>query len=169
MIDIAGKLFPNVLTLLTQLCATGVIFLMYRKFLHQPVLRYLENRQRLIEEEYKTAERLKESNSQQQQIISDELSATRKQTELLKYKMIQEIEYERAFLLAEAQKEASAFIEDSRIVIERERQEMMDEIKQEILAAAIQLNEKVLSTVPLNENEIVYALERELQQYEAKH
>ena len=48
-LDIKELLFPNVLTMLAQLCATGCLFLVAKKFLWNPVQNMLDQRAELIQ------------------------------------------------------------------------------------------------------------------------
>ena len=60
-IPIAEKLIPNLLTMAAQLCATGVIYLLYMKFLQEPVSKYLDARAEKMESDLKDAQASKES------------------------------------------------------------------------------------------------------------
>ena len=48
-IDIAGKLFPNITTLVVQVCSTGIMLLIFKKFLWVPVQEYFAKRADYIE------------------------------------------------------------------------------------------------------------------------
>ena len=50
MPDIASKLFPNVTTIIIQLLSTGVLLLVFKKYLWVPVQNYLLNGQNLLKE-----------------------------------------------------------------------------------------------------------------------
>jgi F-type H+-transporting ATPase subunit b len=52
MFDISEQLFPNLITILVQLCATGVIFIMYKKYLHQIVLDFIDKKADAFQKEY---------------------------------------------------------------------------------------------------------------------
>lgn len=62
-VDILEKLIPNILTMITQLAATGVIFIMYKKYLHSPVMDYLDAREEAREKELQEAEASKKKQS----------------------------------------------------------------------------------------------------------
>ena len=49
MPDIAGKLFPNLTTLIVQLLSTGVLLLIFKKFLWKNVMKYFAKRADYIE------------------------------------------------------------------------------------------------------------------------
>ena len=50
MPDIASKLFPNVTTIIIQLLSTGVLLLVFKKYLWVPVQNYFAKRQNLLKE-----------------------------------------------------------------------------------------------------------------------
>lgn len=49
MPDIASKLFPNVTTIIIQLLSTGVLLLVFKKYLWVPVQNYFAKRAEFIE------------------------------------------------------------------------------------------------------------------------
>ena len=52
-IDVAGKLFPNFFTIVVQLLATGVMFYVFKKYLWNAVLDFLDKRATFIESQIK--------------------------------------------------------------------------------------------------------------------
>src|SRR5690625_3995716 len=72
MIDIAEKLFPNLLTLLAQLAATGIIYLLYRKYLHQPVMNYLDKQAEELNEAQNYAKTVEEEAQVKTQALEKE-------------------------------------------------------------------------------------------------
>ena len=59
-IDIAGKLFPNITTLVVQLCSTGIMLLIFKKFLWVPVQEYFAKRADFIEGQINEAKDMNE-------------------------------------------------------------------------------------------------------------
>ena len=41
-VDVAGKLFPNITTLIVQLLSTGVLLFFFKKYLWLPVQKYFQ-------------------------------------------------------------------------------------------------------------------------------
>ena len=54
-VDVAGKLFPNIATLIIQLCSTGVLLLVFKKFLWVPMQEYFAKRANFIESQINEA------------------------------------------------------------------------------------------------------------------
>ena len=60
-IQVVEQLFPNILTIVTQLCATGVLLYFAKKFLWAPGREMLAKRQELMQSRLTDAEKLKEA------------------------------------------------------------------------------------------------------------
>ena len=59
-VNIVEQLFPNVLTVLVQLCSTFVLFLIAKKFLWESVKKFLDARADKIQEELVLSQQAKE-------------------------------------------------------------------------------------------------------------
>ena len=57
-IDVASKLFPNMTTLIVQLLSTGVMFLIFKKFLWTTVQEYFAKRADFIESQMNEAKEM---------------------------------------------------------------------------------------------------------------
>ena len=63
-IDVLSQLMPNIFTVITQLCATAVLFLLMYKLAWQPVKKILDARSEYEEKRLTDAEALKNKNEQ---------------------------------------------------------------------------------------------------------
>ena len=61
--DVAEKLFPNIFTVIIQLCSTGVIFIVAYKFLWNPAREFLAAKAELTQKELNEAKAKRFSNS----------------------------------------------------------------------------------------------------------
>lgn len=167
--DIVSKLFPNVLTMLTQLAATAVIYVLYKKFLHQPVLQYLDARSALVADELNSAQNLK-----------DEALEIKAQSEAEYKDLYAEIAVTKERLVADAHKEHQRLLEESKIeiaqmreqsakAIESERKQMYDELYANLLDVATTINERVLRDTNFDENDMLNALQKEIEQNDYQH
>ena len=71
MLDIKELLFPNLITVLVQLCATGVIFALYMKYLHTHLLLILDKKDDANQAAYTEIETL----NQQQELEKKQFEA----------------------------------------------------------------------------------------------
>lgn len=165
-IDIASKLFPNFLTILTQLAATGIIYLLYRRFLHEPVMSYLDRQAEEIHEAQDYAEKL-ESQAQERQAVleaqyQEEVAAIRRSQEAMR----EEAERERQDILRQANEEKTYILQQARQAIAQERQAMLSEVSDQVLDLAVDVSHKALDNYEFDEDIIYLNLERELERAE---
>ena len=123
MPDIAGKLFPNLTTLIVQLLSTGVLLLIFKKFLWKNVMEYFAKRADYIES---TINEAKEMN---------EKASTNLET----------AEKVRQQIIDQANEEARAKIEQAQKEIETEKKQAQVDMKQEIVDVAIEVATKVMN------------------------
>jgi len=145
-INIAEQLFPNITTIVTQLCATAVLFYFLRKFLWGPTREWIEKRQNFIQSEVENVKRnaietekelsaakakVKEAVNSSKEIISQaELDANKRKDNIL----------------AQADKEADRKIEKAKAQIEQEKLNMKSEMVEEMVNVAMVATEKLIST-----------------------
>ena len=63
-IDVAGKLFPNLATIVIQLLSTGVLLIIFKKFFWIPVQKYFQKRADFIESQIQDAKTSQEKAKQ---------------------------------------------------------------------------------------------------------
>lgn len=164
MVDIAGKLFPNLLTLFTQLAATGIIYFLYRKYVHQFVLNFLDkqaaeldkaqNYAKVVEEgAAENAQRLEAEHQEKVEQLRHSQQAMRKMAEKEKEAIIEQAEAQRDSMLAEARNDLA-----------KEKQQMIQEVEAHVLDLAISITERTLENYSYNEEEVFRVLETELEQ-----
>ena len=164
MPDIADKLFPNLLTFFTQIAATGIIYLLYRKYLHEPAMNYLDNQAEKLNEAHIFAEKVekeaviksKELDEEHQQQV-DRLKRTQEAMEI-------DAKRERERILEAAAHERALMLEKAQNEIEIQRAELITEVEDYLLQVALQLTERTLENYDYDETEIYHSLEVELEQ-----
>ena len=70
-IDVAGKLFPNLATIVIQLISTGVLLIIFKKFFWIPVQKYFQKRADFIESQIEDA-RTSQEKAKQLMLESEE-------------------------------------------------------------------------------------------------
>lgn len=144
-IDVASKLFPNVTTLIVQLLSTGVMFLLFKKFLWVPVQEYFAKRADFIESQINEA---KDMNEKAKGFLLD--SETKARESAKEYRDILEKAKQDALstkdkILDEAKKEANARVEKARREIEAEKAQAKAEMKEEIVDIAMEIATKIMN------------------------
>lgn len=151
MPDIAGKLFPNLTTLIVQLLSTGVLLIIFKKYLWKYVMQYFAKRADYIESTIQDANEMNEK-------ASSNLAVAEKQAReaAAKYREIIDQAKEdgqkvKQQIVEDANKEARQKIEQAQREIETEKQQAREDMKQEIVDVAIEVATKVMNK-EMNEN-----------------
>lgn len=164
MFDIADKLFPNLLTLLTQLAATGVIYLLYRKYLHEPVMAYLDRQAVELNEAQNYADKVEQEAELKSLALekehSEKTEALRRSQEAMK----REAEQERENQLKRTEDEKARMLKQARNEIEKDRLAMFKEVEKHVLDLAVDVTERTLENYTYDEEEVFQVLESELEQ-----
>lgn len=144
-VDIQGQLFPNIYTLLTQLGATLIIFIIFKKFLYKPVVDFLDARAEKMQEDLLLAQR-------QKQLADVELENAKKhfQEQVKKGKQLIESSVAQAHLekeeiLKAAKLEAAHTLSQASLEIENQKIELQSELNKQIVDVAMSATTKLLS------------------------
>lgn len=158
-IDIAGKLIPNIMTVAAQLCATFVIYLLYKKFLHEPVMSYLDARADKMVDDLALAA----ANKEESHALLEEAKITQRElmqkSKVLEEQMRASAMKERQEIIDSAQDEIQAQRDRNQALYEEERQELLKSQNKYILEMALLLNEKVLLDHEFNHDDALQDLE----------
>lgn len=164
MVDIADKLFPNLLTILTQLAATGIIYLLYRKYVHHHVLNYLDKQAAELNRAQHYAEEVEEEAAEKAKSLEAEHELKTEQLRKTQERMRKEAEKERQAILQRAEAEKESLLSDAQIEIAKEREKLLREVEEHVLDLAVIVSERTLERYSYDEGELFQALETELEQ-----
>lgn len=150
-IDIAGKLFPNITTLIVQLCATGIMLLIFKKFLWIPIQNYFKKRADYIESQIIEA---KDMNTKAKALIVE--SEQKAKESAVEYQNIinkakQEANDTKQKIIKDAQIEANNKLIQADKEIEAQKLKAQEDIKKEIVEVAIEVASKVMNKEMNNE------------------
>lgn len=143
-IDIASKLFPNITTIIIQLLSTGVLFLLFKKYLWTTVQAYFAKRADFIETQMNEASL---ANEKAKQLMVD--SETQARLSASEYRDIVERAKNDALklrdqIIVDAKKEATSKIQQAQKEIEAEKQQAKDDMREEMVNIAIEVASKVI-------------------------
>ncbi|MBS3986391.1 MAG: F0F1 ATP synthase subunit B [Erysipelothrix sp.] len=146
-VDIMGKLFPDLRTMLVQLAATGVLFYLFRKYLWDTVSNYLNQRAEFLQQQLLDA---KQANDEAQLTLDE----SKEQLQRAAYEASRIIERGtnegkrlKEDYLNEAKQEVAFKLESARQQIEAERASMMSDVQKEIVDVALLASEKLLKNM----------------------
>lgn len=164
MFDIAEQLFPNIITIGVQLCATGVIYVLYKKYLHQPVLKLMDKKADDFQKEYHEIETLKKEQESSKIQFEHDKKEQMIFLENQRKKMLEEMNQLSMTLTQEAKYEAQLIQIQALKDIEKERLEMIRYVERHIIDLSSIMVGKVLEGYTFDEQQMVQALEKELKQ-----
>ncbi len=164
MVDIAEKLFPNLLTLLTQLAATGIIYLLYRKYVHEHVMTYLDKQAAELNAAQNYAKEVEEEASVKSQELDAEYEKRIEQLRRSEEMMRKEAQQERAGILRRAEEEREALLRNAQIEIEKDREALLREVEAHVLDLAVNVTERTLESYSYDDEELFKVLESEMEQ-----
>ena len=143
-VNIVEQLFPNVLTVLVQLCSTFVLFLIAKYFLWASVKSFLDARAEKMQEELALSQKAKEEAFADRKVALEQLNTASTKSEEIVSAAIQQAKQEKKQILAQADKEAAAVKQRAQEQIEAERREMYASMKKEMVDVAFSAAGKLI-------------------------
>ncbi|HZK23456.1 MAG TPA: ATP synthase F0 subunit B [Atopostipes sp.] len=164
MVDIAEKLFPNLLTFLTQLAATGIIYLLYRKFVHEHVMNYLDKQADELSTAQNYAKEVEEEATAKSRELDAEYEKRIEQLRRSEEMMRKEAQQERAAIIRRAEEEREVLLQNAQIEIEKDREALLREVEKHVLDLAVNVTERTLESYSYDDEELFKVLESEMEQ-----
>ena len=164
MVDIAEKLFPNLLTFLTQLAATGIIYLLYRKFVHEHVMNYLDKQADELSTAQNYAKEVEEEATAKSRELDAEYEKRIEQLRRSEEMMRKEAQQERAAIIRRAEEEREHLLRNAHIEIEKDREALLREVEKHVLDLAVNVTERTLESYSYDDEELFKVLESEMEQ-----
>ena len=143
-IDIQGNLFPNPLTMLTQLLATLIIFLMFKKFLWKPVKQILARRTQAMNDELEQAQQTRASAQAYLDQAQQEVEKARDAGRQIVSEARAEADELREATLRDADTKARRRLDAAEAEIAQKEREMRQELQDEVADLAILATERLL-------------------------
>jgi len=130
--------------MLIQILATLLLFLVVRFFFWNHVTDFIEGRKRLMENEIKEAQDLKEEASTLKSDAQEELVKVRSNAREIIENAKQKGQTERAEIVAKAKEEASKLIDNAEKEIDSEVRKARKQMNDEIVSVAVLMAEKIV-------------------------
>ena len=136
-IDVQGALFPNILTMITQLLATLIIFLAVKKWLWKPVKDILAKRADKMQESLDSAFAQNEEAARNLEASKKDLvEAKNSSKEIIDSARVEATKLKNE-IIAKAKVDAQTKINNAEEKIEQRRKEVKDELQDEIVNVAM--------------------------------
>ena len=144
-VDVASKLFPNMTTLIVQLLSTGVLLILFKKYLWASVQAYFEKRASFIESTINEAKDMNEK-AKAFMVESEEQAreSAREYRDIVERARVDALKV-RDDIVADAKKEAASKLEQAEKEIHADKEQAKEQIKEEIVEIAIEMASKVLN------------------------
>lgn len=143
-IDILGSLIPDPITMLAQLMATGVLLLIFKKYLWVPVSDYMQKRADVAQQALSDAYQAKEDADKKQKQAHEQLKEAGQKAQQIIDRSENEAKKVKQELISEAQRQARQKIEQANNQIDLQRKEMQSSIRKEIVDVAMLASERLM-------------------------
>jgi F-type H+-transporting ATPase subunit b len=142
--EIMGKLFPNPLTMLIQLAATGVLFYWFRRLLWEPTKKYLSKRADLADGQLREADERNEAAKGLHEQAKLQLIEAAHEAHTLIERGKEEGQRVREKLSKDGKNTADLKLQSALREITYQRQQMQDSIQTEIVDVALLAARKLI-------------------------
>ena len=131
-------------TLIAQLIAFGILFVLLRVFAYKPIMKMLDERAKRIKESMEQTEQIKAQATHAEEAVKQQIETGRKEGQEIITRAMRTGEELRQKAEQEARQQGEALIAKARDEIQRERDEAIGELRQEFADLAITAAEKVI-------------------------
>ena len=142
--DVAEKLFPNILTVIVQLCSTGVIFFVAYKFLWNPARDFLAAKADLTQKELDEAKAANAEAQRQMRNAKQQLSEASFKAKDIVEKGKDEGKIVKESIIRDGRAQADLMLKNAREQIAFEQDKMRQNIQKEIVDVALLATEKLM-------------------------
>ncbi len=151
--DIQGVLFPNLITMLVQLCSTFLLFMLCKKLLWKPAREILAKRKQKMSEDLETSQKLKDEASQELEKAKEKLEQARAKSGEIVESARKEANDLKTEIINKANQEASTRLDQASKEIEQKKQDAQKEIHDEMVDVALAAVSKLLNEKSTSEDD----------------
>lgn len=137
-------LSPNIPTFIFALINLGILYFALKKLLFKPVTEFMENRTKSIENSIQTAEQKNAEADKLKKEYEEQLLSAREQANSIVKEAREKAAREYESSLAQAKTDSQDLINRAKADIENERQQMIKEIRNEVVSLALAAASKVI-------------------------
>lgn len=134
----------NIWQIIISLCNLLILFLLLKKFLYKPVKKVLEERQKLIDERFESAEKAEKLALSSKKSYEEKLSNAQTEAEEIIKEANKKAERRSDKIILNAKEKADTIIRQAETDAKLEMQKAKSEIKREITEVSSMLTEKLL-------------------------
>jgi len=143
-IDVLNQLMPNILTVVTQLCATALLFFLMYKLAWKPVKRILDTRSEYEQSRLTEADQLRKSNEALNAEANKQIEEANAQAQEIVSRAQAEGLRLKENLVDEGRQKSQQMVEDAQRNITLQKNKMLEDMHEEVVDIAMQAAEKML-------------------------
>lgn len=143
-VDIVNQLFPNLLTVVVQLCSTLILFLVAKKFLWASVKKWMEARAEKMQSDLSASQQAMQEAISDRASAKEEMAEASRKSEAMIDAAVKQAGVEKESILEEARRQAGAEKQKAHAQIEAERVAMYDSMKKEMVDIALDAAAKLI-------------------------
>jgi F-type H+-transporting ATPase subunit b len=144
--DIVEQLIPNVLTVLAQLSATTILFVLMYKLLWKPVQQILDTRSKYEQSRLIEADKLKDENEKLNQQAHQYIDDAKKQAQETLLKAQQEASQIKNDLIEQGKQRSEQIVEEATNNMNLQKEKMLEDMHRQMVDVALSATEKMLKT-----------------------
>lgn len=142
--DFDVRVIPQLSSMIVQLIATVLLYLLLRHFLYEPVSKFMNDRKSRIKGEIDDAKTTKEEALELKEEYETRLSLARKESQEIVESARKRGEEVKDDIVNEAKKEAQGIVEKAQKEIQIEKEKALEEIKLQVADMAVMGASKIL-------------------------
>jgi len=130
--------------LLSQIINFLLLFILLRMVLYKPILKMLDERRQRIAQSLEDADKAAEARQKAEEEYRGQMEKVAQERERLRAEMTADVARERERLLAQARTDAEAALANARTQVDLEREQMLKELRGQVVTLAIAAANKVI-------------------------
>lgn len=143
-VNVLEQLMPNVITVVTQLCATALLFFLMYKLAYKPVKRIMDTRSEYEQSRLTDAEKMKKENEELNEKANQEIESASQQAREIIAQAQMEGSRLKDNLIDEGKRKSQQLIEEAQHNITLQKNKMLEDMHEEVVEIALSAAEKML-------------------------
>lgn len=144
IMDILPQLIPNVWTVITQLCASAILFFLMYKLAYKPVKNIMNKRSEYEQAKIDEANKLKEDNEKLALEAKENISKAKEEASKIMDDATNKATDLQNKLIEDGKKQVAQMVAQASDDINLKKQEMIDEVSDQMSEIALKATEKIL-------------------------
>ncbi|MBR0474177.1 MAG: F0F1 ATP synthase subunit B [Erysipelotrichaceae bacterium] len=144
IISVIENLMPNPLTVITQLCATLLMFILLKKLAWNPVKKIMAERTKFEQDKLIEAENLRKENEELKEKLDEELKKADKTAQETIERAQKEGQRLKDELVEEGKQRSQQIVNEAQHNAELQKAKLLDEMHDDIVEVALSATEKML-------------------------